>query len=150
MLLWESGGINEQSADIGTMYIAREKTISTENLYAQDPVFNDMDRTLLESIGFKVVQDPEAFSLVKGQTFLYAPGAERNHLVKMLAHNPVMFFGSSLDSTHSAKLEEDLFQQFLEHKRTLPLPEFESNPTAFWRTTLYWDSKEETEHPPGS
>ncbi|WEW55962.1 hypothetical protein PRK78_001397 [Emydomyces testavorans] len=123
--------------------LSQTKTINAENLYAQDPVFNDMDKKLLQSIGFKVVQDPQAFSMVEEGTFLYAPGAERVHLMKLLPHNPVLFFGSCLDGMHSVSMEEDAFQDFIERKSSLLLPEFESNPTAFWKATLYWHASEQ-------
>lgn len=78
-------------------------SMKIETIYAQDPVFNNLDRQLLESLAIEVVQDPVAFSLVDRQTFLYSPGAERSHLVKMLPLSPALFFGGPLESNVSLK-----------------------------------------------
>ena len=67
-------------------------------MFAQDPVFNNMDKELLNFVGVEVVEDPEAFSLVSEHTFLYAPGAERTHLARLLSKNPVLFFGGPLEN----------------------------------------------------
>ncbi|KAI1943534.1 hypothetical protein LOZ66_000117 [Ophidiomyces ophidiicola] len=131
-----------------TTYVARENIKISGGVYAQDPIFNDMDKKLLKFIGLTVVEDPKAFSMVKTGTFLYAPGAERIHLVELLSQNPVILFANSLDSTHSAALEEATFQQFIDKKECLSLPEFESNPNAFYKATIYWQGAEKAGHSP--
>jgi hypothetical protein len=66
--------------------------------YAQDPVFNNMDKDLLASVGIEIVQDPAAFELVNERTLLFAPGAERTHLMQLLPKEPALFFGGPLDN----------------------------------------------------
>lgn len=79
-----------------------ESPVGSGKVFAQDPVFNVMDKQLLDFVGVEVVQDPDAFSLVTERTFLYAPGAERTHLGRLLSKNPVLFFGGPLEnSPHS-------------------------------------------------
>ncbi|EAS31264.3 uncharacterized protein CIMG_06743 [Coccidioides immitis RS] len=121
--------------------LSQAKIINPDNLYAQDPVFNDMDKKLLKYAGFNVVQDPDAFALVAKETFLYAPGAEKSHLIDLLLRDPGLFFGSTFDDIHSATTEGDTCAQFVGRRRSLLLPEFEPNPSAFWRTTLYWNGE---------
>jgi hypothetical protein len=77
--------------------------VKIETVYAQDPVFNALDKMLLASLGIQIVQDPAAFALVDKRTFLYSPGAERSHLVKMLPLSPAWFFGGPLETEHSTK-----------------------------------------------
>lgn len=78
-------------------FSAAESGNNIHNLYAQDPVFNALDEELLLFLGIKVVKDPEAFSLIDTDTFLYCPGAEKSHLVQVLSFGPALFFGSSLE-----------------------------------------------------
>ncbi|PGH16273.1 hypothetical protein AJ79_01812 [Helicocarpus griseus UAMH5409] len=109
--------------------------------YAQDPVFNKLDRQLLESIGVSVVEDPEAFALINERTFLYSPGAERTHLLDMLPSNPALFFGGPLDGETLARLPddgEDPLTKFTDTRRSILLPSFEPNIPAFWKTSLFW------------
>ncbi|KAK2782344.1 hypothetical protein FQN53_009778 [Emmonsiellopsis sp. PD_33] len=147
-------------------YFAHEDTPSRpiQQCYAQDPVFNTLDKQLLESIGILVVQDPEAFSLVNERTFLYSPGAERSHLTEILASDPTLFFGGPLDDSNPARLYdislepkrnpsirfkltyiaprpdkgEDVLSRFLTTRRSMLLPQFDPNIPAFWMTSLFW------------
>lgn len=66
--------------------------------YAQDPVFNSLDRELLNSLNIEIVEHPSAFNSVDEHTFLYAPGAERTHLLDLLPLKPAMFFGGPLET----------------------------------------------------
>ncbi|KAL8843322.1 MAG: hypothetical protein Q9170_000180 [Blastenia crenularia] len=45
-------------------------------LYVQDPVFNDMDKAFLKSLGYTVLPDPEAFEWITPSTLLFAPHLE--------------------------------------------------------------------------
>lgn len=82
-----------------TARVANENILltSVKDCSAQDPVFNTLDKQLLESTGIRVVEHPVAFTLINDRTFLYSPGAERVHLLDMLASNPTLFFGGPLD-----------------------------------------------------
>ena len=67
--------------------------------FAQDPVFNSLDKELLSSLNIEVVEHPGAFKSVNEHTFLYAPGAERAHLLDLLPLKPAMFFGGPLETS---------------------------------------------------
>ncbi|PGG98392.1 hypothetical protein AJ80_09542 [Polytolypa hystricis UAMH7299] len=115
---------------------------TTLKCYAQDPVFNALDKQLLESLGFTVVEHPAAFELVNERTFLYCPGAERSHLVDILPSNPILFFGGPLESEPAPVVvgegEGEVLASFLETRRSMRLPPFEPNEHAFWKTGLFW------------
>lgn len=51
--------------------------IHAENVYAQDPAFNELDRALLSSLDIRVVEHPQAFDLIGASTFVFAPHCER-------------------------------------------------------------------------
>lgn len=78
--------------------------IPIKQVYAQDPVFNKMDKKLLSFLNIQVVNDPAAFDLVDQDTFLYCPGAERSHLVELLEKEPALFFGGPLKDGHQSLL----------------------------------------------
>ncbi|EEH42533.2 uncharacterized protein PADG_07353 [Paracoccidioides brasiliensis Pb18] len=128
-------------------YFAWEDTPSNaiKDCYAQDPVFNMLDKQLLESVGVHVVEDPKAFALINEGTFLYSPGAERSHLLVMLSSNPALFFGGPLDGENLVRLpdtREDVLSGFLKSRRSMLLPPFDSNVNAFWMTSLFWRSED--------
>jgi hypothetical protein len=97
--------------------------LDKNNIYAQDPVFNDLDKQLLQSLGIKVVEHPAAFDLVNDRTFLFCPGAERSHLKQLLRPRsasasasgsgsgsaPAVVFGGPLESdlVFSLSLDKD-------------------------------------------
>jgi len=137
--------------------------VKIKTVYAQDPVFNTLDRQLLASLGIRVVQDPDAFALVDRQTFLYSPGAERSHLMKMLPSSPALFFGGPIEGECSTKphtdkrpryqqrstqlqtvqdfgdgREEEILTEFVQTTQSVPLPLFEPNEHAFWKMRMYW------------
>ena len=135
-----------------------------KTVYAQDPVFNASDKMLLTSLGIQVVQDPAAFALVDNMTFLYSPGAERSHLMKLLPFSPSLFFGGPLETEHSMKRydrhvlsipsnallhlltekhfrvgsEADILTEFVQRNQSVLLPPFGPNEHAFWKMRLYW------------
>jgi hypothetical protein len=82
-----------------SIYLVPPDSLDTaRKCYAQDPVFNNMDKELLASVGIEVVHDPAAFELVTRHTLLFAPGAERTHLMQLLPKEPALFFGGPLDN----------------------------------------------------
>ncbi|KAI9726911.1 MAG: hypothetical protein M1828_000259 [Chrysothrix sp. TS-e1954] len=46
---------------------------SAIQIYAQEPIFNARDKTFLESLGVKVLEDPTAFDMIDDTTFVYGP-----------------------------------------------------------------------------
>ncbi|OAX81499.1 hypothetical protein ACJ72_04157 [Emergomyces africanus] len=123
--------------------IAHQDTLPTaiKDCYAQDPVFNTLDKQLLESHGIRVVEHPEAFTLINERTFLYSPGAERVHILDMLPSNPALFFGGPLDGENILRLPDDkekILSEFLNTRRLMLLPPFDPNIPAFWKSSLFW------------
>jgi hypothetical protein len=102
-------------------------------VYAQDPVFNALDRSLLSERAITVVDHPAAFTLVTPSTFLFCPGAERAHLDELLPSAPAMVFGGPLEDNPSEPLA-----RWLATTRSAKLPEFAGNSHAFWHMRLYW------------
>ncbi|OJD14359.1 hypothetical protein AJ78_05294 [Emergomyces pasteurianus Ep9510] len=134
-----------QLAALVTMleYFAQQDSLPPiiKDCYAQDPVFNTLDKQLLESQGVRVVQHPEAFTLINERTFLYSPGAERVHILDMLSSNPALFFGGPLDGENLIRLpdeKEEVLSQFLNTRRLMLLPPFDPNIHAFWKSSLFW------------
>ncbi|PGH04912.1 hypothetical protein GX51_03208 [Blastomyces parvus] len=120
-------------------------SISIKDCSAQDPVFNALDKQLLEYVGLRVVEHPAAFTLINEGTFLYAPGAERIHLLDMLPSNPALFFGGPLDDENLVGLPDDskeVLSLFLTTRRSMPLPSFDSNVHSFWKSSLFWRPEE--------
>ncbi|GAD97657.1 predicted protein [Paecilomyces variotii No. 5] len=108
-------------------------------VFAQDPVFNDFDKKLLQSLGITVVEDPKAFELVNERTFLYCPGAERAHLDRILVSNPAILFGGPLDNLSP---EQEVLASYVHARNSLQLPIFEPNEHAFWNMRLYWKDED--------
>jgi SRR1. len=107
----------------------------TVKVFAQDPVFNDFDKELLQSLGITMVEDPKAFELVNEHTFLYCPGAERAHLDRILASNPAILFGGPLDNISP---EQEVLASYVQERSSLQLPTFEPHEHAFWNMRIYW------------
>ncbi|CAD6566903.1 MAG: hypothetical protein ASARMPRED_000191 [Alectoria sarmentosa] len=63
----------------------------------QDPIFNSLDETILQSLGYTVVKTPDAFSKLNNTTFLFAPHLECFHYATALGiATPVLSIGSDL------------------------------------------------------
>lgn len=113
-------------------------TSPTIPVYLQDPVFNELDCALFESLGMTVVKSPEGFELVTRNTLLFCPGAERKHLDLILPSKPGLVFGGPLENTESA-----IIQGFVGESGSRVLVPFTANEHAFWMTRLYWREREE-------
>ncbi|OJJ48360.1 hypothetical protein ASPZODRAFT_1573300 [Penicilliopsis zonata CBS 506.65] len=103
------------------------------NVCAQDPVFNTLDKQLLETLSIRAVDHPAAFELVNESSLLFCPGAEKSHLERLLPRSPALVFGGPLESTDSIVLDT-----FLQGVGSLKLPVFEELEHAFWNMRLYW------------
>ncbi|KAJ5948802.1 Sensitivity To Red Light Reduced-like SRR1 [Penicillium verhagenii] len=127
--------IKERVASLNTS--TASSTPTTIPVYAQDPVFNSLDRALLESMGITVVEHPVAFENVTRNTLLFCPGAERQHLELILPSNPGFVFGGPLENTQS-----DVIEGFVERVGSQVLELFTVNEHAFWSMRLYFREEE--------
>ncbi|GES64267.1 hypothetical protein ATEIFO6365_0008033700 [Aspergillus terreus] len=124
---------------------ASHPSISTATpVYAQDPVFNALDESLLDSLGVTVVQHPRAFDEVSSRTLLFCPGAERAHLEQLLRADdriPAVLFGGPLEDT-----ESEVIGRFARMRQSVRLPRFEEQEHAFWEMRVYYpaETSEET------
>ncbi|KAJ5833395.1 hypothetical protein N7474_001706 [Penicillium riverlandense] len=100
-------------------------------VYAQDPVFNTLDRELLESLGITVVEHPAAFDLVTQHSVVFCPGAESKHLLQIFSSQPRILFCNQIDTI------DPQFRSLLEHTRPQLMPDFPPCEEAFWRLALY-------------
>ncbi|PYI01322.1 hypothetical protein BO78DRAFT_464711 [Aspergillus sclerotiicarbonarius CBS 121057] len=105
--------------------------------YAQDPVFNDLDKSLLASLDITVLETPLAFEKISSRTFLFCPGAERAHLEQVLAVNPAFVFGGPLEDVESQEV-----CRFVATRGSVRLPQFEEQEHAFWHMRVYYPQDE--------
>ncbi|KAL3473943.1 hypothetical protein BJX99DRAFT_189212 [Aspergillus californicus] len=105
------------------------------NTYAQDPVFNTHDKSLLESSSISVLEHPGAFEKVSSHTILFCPGAERRHLELLLSRDPAVIFGGPLEDIDSM-----VVKRYLEDRDTVKLGVFEEQEHAFWGMGVYFPS----------
>ncbi|KKK21317.1 hypothetical protein ARAM_006123 [Aspergillus rambellii] len=107
------------------------------SVFAQDPVFNAHDISLLASLDITVLEHPVAFEKVSAQTLLFAPGAERTHLEQLLAHNPAVVFGGPLE-----EIESEVVKRFVQSRDSVQLPLFAEQEHAFWKMRVYYPRTE--------
>ncbi|XRM38353.1 hypothetical protein ABZX51_001776 [Aspergillus tubingensis] len=113
---------------------------STIKTYAQDPVFNTLDKSLLSSLDIIVLESPLAFGKVTPRTFLFCPGAERTHLEQLLALDPAFVFGGPLED-----VESEVVSAFVKRRGSVRLPLFEAQEHAFWNMRVYYPLEKEGE-----
>ncbi|KAL9596145.1 MAG: hypothetical protein Q9219_006006, partial [cf. Caloplaca sp. 3 TL-2023] len=66
-------------------------------VYVQDPIFNHMDATFLQSLGYTVLPDPESFDHITSSTFLFAPHLEVEVYVRALDKaKPALCIGTDI------------------------------------------------------
>ncbi|CAI7595755.1 unnamed protein product [Penicillium discolor] len=109
-------------------------TSSNLKVYAQDPVFNTLDESLLAALNITVIKHPEAFSHITANTMLFCPGAERKHLELLLPSKPWLLFGGPLEHADSG----GVLQGYVDGAGSYCLPVFEALEHAFWNMRLYW------------
>lgn len=109
-------------------------TSSNLKVYAQDPVFNTLDESLLAALNITVIKHPEAFSHITTNTMLFCPGAERKHLELLLPSKPWLLFGGPLEHADSG----GVLQGYVDGAGSYCLPVFEALEHAFWNMRLYW------------
>ncbi|KAL4961810.1 SRR1 family protein [Aspergillus stella-maris] len=108
--------------------------------FAQDPVFNTHDESLLASLNISVLKHPSAFTHINKKTILFAPGAERRHLEILLRHDPAIIIGGPLED-----IESTVVKGWMEKREELKLKEFEELETAFWGMSVYFPRAEEVD-----
>ncbi|KAK1138787.1 hypothetical protein N8T08_001788 [Aspergillus melleus] len=120
----------------------RKQTNPNATIYAQDPVFNELDKSLLSSLDITVLEHPHAFEKVTPATFLYCPGVEQAHLSQLLALNPKSLFGGPLEDVDS-----EVVRRFVATRGSVRLPRFQEQEHAFWNMRVYYpeDVREEDE-----
>ena len=71
---------------------------SITDIFFQDPVFNPVDKAFLNSCGFWVRDDPQAFCDIDNNTFLFAPHLDLVHFATALENKaPSLCIGNSLE-----------------------------------------------------
>jgi len=64
----------------------------------QDPIFDALDHAVLASLGYTVLEDPEAFSKISNQTFVFAPHLEFGAYATALeGAMPALCIGNDMD-----------------------------------------------------
>jgi hypothetical protein len=108
-------------------------------VYAQDPVFNALDESLLQKLNITILPDPEAFSHITSNTLLFCPGAERQHLEILLPSKPCLLFGGPLEHADAG----GVLQSYVDGSESYCVPPFEALEHAFWNMRLYWIAEAE-------
>ncbi|CAG8285295.1 unnamed protein product [Penicillium olsonii] len=103
-------------------------------VYAQDPVFNTLDESLLKGMNITVVNHPEGFSHITENSMLFCPGAERQHLELLLPSKPWLLFGGPLEHADA----DSVLQSYVQDTESYCVPPFEALEHAFWNMRLYW------------
>ncbi|KAJ5562703.1 Sensitivity To Red Light Reduced-like SRR1 [Penicillium sp. DV-2018c] len=120
-----------------------DRVASTTNkppkVYAQDPVFNELDESLLATLNIDILQHPAAFTHITSNTILFSPGAERKHLELLLPSKPWLLFGGPLEHADAG----GVLQEYVDCAGSFCLPVFEGLEHAFWRMRLYWVEERE-------
>ncbi|KAJ5146110.1 Sensitivity To Red Light Reduced-like SRR1 [Penicillium bovifimosum] len=120
----------------------KDRVASTTNqtikVYAQDPVFNALDESLLAALNMDVLQHPAAFTHITSSTMLFCPGAERKHLELLLPSKPWLLFGGPLEHADAG----GVLLEYVDCAGSFCLPVFEALEHAFWRMRLYWIESE--------
>ncbi|CAD6591490.1 MAG: hypothetical protein ASARMPRED_005412 [Alectoria sarmentosa] len=135
------------------------KRHAIQEVYVQDPLYNDMETSFLQThLGYTVLDTPRAFDKVTPSTFLFAPRVHGVDVAEALERAlPALYVGNDVDG-HMAMLREegpgvrwgveagtesgvpmlDTFEQFRERVDGRPMGGFEE-----WRewcgvTFIYW------------
>ncbi|KAE8377233.1 hypothetical protein BDV26DRAFT_219269 [Aspergillus bertholletiae] len=121
-----------QLAGLVSVMGVMQKSFPDLQVFAQDPVFNTHDRSLLASLAITVLDHPHGFEKASPDTLLYCPGAERTHLEQLLSHAPPLVFGGPLED-----IESEAVKQFLESRNSVRIPRFDDMEHAFWNMRVY-------------
>jgi hypothetical protein len=88
----------------------------------QDPHFSDLDQLFLQSLGYEVVKDPEAFAHIDSRSLAYAIHCESPIYMKIREGAwPALLIGNSLQ--HKLALNHDTSSALLDDISGESLPE---------------------------
>ena len=122
--------------------------------YAQEPLYNELDKEFLGTLGVEVLVDPKGFEVVEERTFVYAPGAEREIVRRVLKGKPECVLGSDLrlyldDSSREGVEAEDAAaatgRMFMGEHDSVRLPDFDMANEPFREQYLYYPKPKEEE-----
>lgn len=57
-------------------------------IYAQEPLFNKLDKQHLASLGITVIENPGIWELIGSESLVYSPGAEKRHWITVAKKKP--------------------------------------------------------------
>ncbi|MCJ1358301.1 MAG: hypothetical protein MMC33_008300 [Icmadophila ericetorum] len=138
-----------QLAILETMLELLGKKFTIHAVSFQDPAFNDLDEEVLQSKGYKIVQDPAASKLMTSTTFLFAPCNGWWTIAHSLevAH-PSLFIGNNLHYFMecytllglgpNANRYRDTYQSFLTGRSFKNCPPFEGHVSALEGQAIFW------------
>jgi hypothetical protein len=66
--------------------------------YAQEPLYNTQDATLLSTLGIQKIEDPKGFEVLNPYSFAFCPGAEQSVVMRTLSAEPLIYWGGKLDT----------------------------------------------------
>lgn len=66
--------------------------------YAQEPLYNTQDATLLSTLGIQKIENPKGFDVLSLHSFAFCPGAEQSVVLRTLSTDPFIYWGGKLDS----------------------------------------------------
>ncbi|MCJ1248075.1 hypothetical protein MMC30_005290 [Trapelia coarctata] len=136
--------------------LGRKHTI--EQVFVQDPRFNELDKGLISSKCFTLLEAPAAEACAGPNTFVFAPFVPWQAIAKILkAPIPLMICNSLVhyfdiwprEDRHSGEpLEKELFMLFLCKRALYQLPEYTGEQEAFSGLdglAVYWKDDAENE-----
>lgn len=80
--------------------------------YAQDPLYNDRDATVLKEHSIKIEEDPAATNAIDNTTFLYMPFLDRRAVFEGLNMGPGIVFANKIDPPISHPEEQKVLDAF--------------------------------------
>jgi hypothetical protein len=128
-------------------------------MYAQEPMYNTLDKEFLKSLGIDFKPVSEGWAVLDqsdkdGHVFVYAPGAEREVAVKVFAASPAFYLGNDprlysegyawtrdrAADKHHRELSSAIsaVQKFVDSHESIRLPDFNLPNYPFHEQDLYY------------
>jgi SRR1 len=123
--------------------------------FAQDPVFNTLDKALLESLDITVAETPDGFALIDDSTYIYAPHCERKFFLPALRNkDPALVICNDMEwhisgplSVTMPEIESKIATDFIKNKVATAFPLYAPNDSAFNDLCIYTKSAEQADAP---